>query len=100
MGPAAVELAHIGTLHEVRHDSEYRFPADIVAAIQSLIRSAVLLHVSGQVLRGGPHRMNDEEWRKVSADNDRALTDIIEFQRGMTEMFRPYLSLGTDAQSR
>lgn len=93
MRSAVVELPHIGSLHQVAHDSEYRFPPEIVAPIRSLITAAVGLHVSGEFMKRGANRMNDGEWRKLVEDNHNALMELVAFQQGMIELFRPHLSL-------
>ncbi len=90
---ADVSVSQIAVLHEIRHDAEYRFPGMIVASIRALIDAVVALHVSGTVLKEGPARLSSEDWQKHVTGNDAALREITEFEQGLVDMFRPYLSL-------
>jgi cell division protein FtsL len=90
---AAVTRKHIHDLHEVRHDAEFRFPADVVNSIRDLLHAAVGLHVSGAVLAAGPGRAGTEDWEKHVKDNHDSLMAIAAFEKNMVAIFRPDLSL-------
>lgn len=92
MGSAAADLSHVSTLHQIAHDSEYRYPPQIVAAIRSLIKPLVSLHISGERLKGG-NQVNDAARRKLFDDNHNALMEIGAFQKGMIDLFRSHISL-------
>lgn len=92
LGPGAVTFDQVSTLHEIAHDAEFRFPADVVQNIRALITSAVKLHVTGHGLARGPHQVGNDEWHRIVTENSDALLEIVTFQTTMTGRFRPFLS--------
>lgn len=88
-----VELDQIKSLHAIRHDSEFRFPPPIVESVRGLINFAVEMHISWQTLQRGAHQVSNEVWQTTVNKNSIALLGIVEFQQGMADRFRPFLSL-------
>jgi hypothetical protein len=93
MREASVDMVQLAALHELRHDSEYRYPPEIVTAIGKLIVSAVTLHWSDKQIRRGPEQMGANNWEMTVKSNSTALLDIVAFNESNVDRFRPYLKL-------
>jgi len=90
---AYVGMAELATLHEIKHESEYRYPPEIVAKIGELIESAVMLFWSKKELQRGPHQVGAEQWPNLVNSNSNALLEIVGFRERMIDLFRPHLTL-------
>jgi hypothetical protein len=90
---ASVDISELAALHELKHESEYRYPTEVVAAMGTLIQSAVMLLWSNKELQLGPHQVGAAEWPNVVKSNSDALLDVLAFEQSMVDRFRPYLML-------
>ena len=87
-----VSIEQVSALHDVRHDAEYRFPADIVERILTLIHAVVNFDVTNRVLEYST--VLTAEGRKKQVDiNHEAATAILKFETEMVDIFRPHLKL-------
>jgi hypothetical protein len=90
---ADATIVHIRNLHEVAHDSEFRFPPEVVERIRTLIESAIELHVSNLRYQRGLRALSAEDLGRLGDENANALKDIVDFEGGLVPLFRPHLSL-------
>ncbi len=91
---AATTRGHISKLHHIRHDAVFRFPDEIVTALDGLISDLVDLHISGEKMRAyhDGHK-TEAEYHQASDENNQALRRVIAFNEGLVDMFKPHLSL-------
>jgi len=85
----------IARIHQIRHDATFRYPGDIVTAIDKLLRNAVDLHMTRMMMKspGATTSSNDEEWRALVQQDHDAWDAIGSYVEAMTETFKPHLSL-------
>ena len=89
----SVVRTELTTLHELKHESEYRYPPEIVAEIGELIGFAVMLLWSKKELERGPHQVGADQWPNLVNSNSNALLEILGFRERMIDLFRPHLTL-------
>jgi len=87
-----VSTDQINVLHRVRLDAEFRFPADVVERIVSLIHAAVDFDVTNRVLEYSGI-LTPEGRKKQVEINREAATAILKFETDLVDIFRPHLKL-------
>lgn len=70
---AAVQVPQLNEVHQIRHDSEFRFPTEIVDALGELTNDCVTLYVTNKGLARGPSRQPTAVWDSLAEDNAAAL---------------------------
>jgi hypothetical protein len=89
---AKVSMDQINALHRVRLDAEFRFPADVVERIVSLIHATVDFDVTNRVLEYSGI-LTPEGRKKQVEINHVAATAILKFETDLVDIFRPHLKL-------
>jgi hypothetical protein len=87
------EHDQIRRLQELKHDCEYRFPPDIVSAIQQLIETCGHLWMTGERLARGADATTYKLWEETVHQNSNYLRQVVEFEASMVDLFRPHLSI-------
>lgn len=92
-GSASAEASQIIALQELKHDSAYRFPSEVITALEQLIESVGTLCWTGHQLRKGSEGTTYERREKTIKTNSDALMQVVRFEQSMVDLFKPYLTL-------
>jgi glutamate synthase domain-containing protein 2 len=87
------DISQIKALQQLKHDATYRFPHEVVEAIEEVIQSAGVICWSAHSLQPRQQMENYEKWEEVIKTNSDANLDIVRFETTMVDLFKPYLRL-------
>lgn len=89
---AKVMQEQVSDLHEIRHDSIFRFPEEVPEEIRGLIHAAVRVHIDEKKMQN-PGDHTAQEWKELVDRESSAFQGLVSYHSAKPERYKPLLSL-------